>query len=79
MLMLVTGTEDGARFQFFADEASLTAQFGEDEPAPSRWLTWDEAATDHNYWPEDSAFLAEVKPMQMQPEQVAVSWKVATL
>ena len=75
MLLLVTCDEDGdIRLQFFPDSEAAGAAFG--EHAPKRWLTADEAAGDPNYWPSDSAFLAEVTPVRLEPKEVAVRWQV---
>ena len=66
MLMMVTCSEDGARFQFFGSADEMTAQFAADErEPPSVWLTPEQAEEDPYYWPKGSAFLAEVKPMRL--------------
>jgi len=74
--MLATPSEDGLRLRFFAAAEDVAATFAADEEQPpSIWLTAEQATEDSNYWPENSAFLAEVSPMKMEPEQVAVRWR----
>ena len=66
MLMLATPSEDGLRLRFFAAAEDVTAKFAADEEQPpSVWLTAEQATEDSNYWPEDSAFLAEVVPRKL--------------
>lgn len=76
MLMLVTNSDGDVSLQFFRDQAEFDAAFSADELG-MRWLTAGEAAGDPNYWPEGGAFLAEVTPLRMEPEQVTVKWKIA--
>ena len=74
MLMLATISEDGDfSLRFFSSADELTAHF--DGDPPTVWLTPEQASGDPNYWPEGGAFLAEVTPMRMEPEQVAVTWR----
>jgi hypothetical protein len=78
LLLLVECSEDGEiRLRFHESAAELTAAHDDGESLPKRWLTPAEAAGDPNYWPEGGAFLAEVSPLQLVPEQVAVSWQAA--
>lgn len=78
MLLLVTCSEDGGiSLNFYPGTAELTAAHDDGESLPKRWLTQAEAAGDPNYWPEHGGFLAEVSPLQLVPEQVAVSWQAA--
>jgi hypothetical protein len=81
MLMMVTCDEDGdisLRFYRDQEEFGRLAEFTDDNPPP-RWLTAEEAAGDPNYWPGNGAFLAEVTPLRMEPEQVTVKWRVTAV
>lgn len=78
MLMMMSVGGDGDVFvHFFEDEEDLLNRIkNEDVDMPTKWLTAEEATEDINYWPENSAFLAEARVMELRPKDVITSWEL---